>query len=44
MKWLGLNFTGDFLVARTPHGIIGRNILNHLHLVLDGPNLQWEAR
>ena len=43
MKWRGNNFTGDFLVARTSHGVIGRNILNHLRLVLDGPTLQWEV-
>ncbi len=42
MKWRGLNFTGEFLVARTGHGVIGRNILNHLRLTFDGPTLEWD--
>lgn len=43
MRWLGHNFTGDFLVAQASYGTIGRNILNHLRLTFDGPALQWDS-
>ena len=43
MKWMGRAFTGDFLVAPTEYGVLGRNILNHIRIVLDGPQLNWEA-
>ena len=39
-------FHGRFLIIDQEYGIIGRNVLNHLALLLDGPRLQWrvEAR
>jgi len=41
MKFLGKNFTGKFLLIDQPMGILGRNILNSLALVLDGSGLSW---
>ncbi len=37
-------FRGRFLVVEQPIGILGRNILNALPLLLDGPNLTCEVR
>jgi hypothetical protein len=34
-------FRGLFLVTDDECGILGRNVLNRLSLVLDGPALQW---
>lgn len=34
-------FEGQFLVAESEYGILGRNILNALSLTLDGPQLRW---
>ena len=42
MKWLSFTFTGEFLVTQAAHGVIGRNILNNLRVVLDGPRQDWE--
>ena len=36
-------FKGRFLVVDRPYGILGRDVLNHLTITLDGPNLAWEA-
>lgn len=44
MVWLERNFTGEYLVTPTAYGILGRNILNHIRLVLDGPRLNWEVQ
>ncbi len=37
-------FRGQFLVIDQAWGIIGRNILNSVTLVLDGPNLTWDEK
>ncbi len=37
----GLTFRGRFAVVDQPEGVLGRNILNHLHLGLNGPQLSW---
>jgi hypothetical protein len=34
-------FRGLFLVTDDECGILGRNVLNRLSLVLDGPALEW---
>lgn len=34
-------FRGRFLITDQKYGIIGRDILNHLSLVFDGPHLNW---
>ncbi len=37
-------FRGDFLVVDQPWGIIGRNVLNAVPLLLDGPRLHWDEQ
>ncbi len=37
-------FRGDFLAVEQPWGILGRNVLNAVPLILDGPRLQWDER
>lgn len=41
LSFLGKNFKGQFLLTDQEMGIIGRNILNAIHLEFDGPNLVW---
>jgi predicted aspartyl protease len=38
---LGRTFRGQFLVIDQPVGVVGRNILNALTLLLDGPHQTW---
>jgi hypothetical protein len=38
----GRTFKGRFVVVNFESGILGRNVLNHFSLVLDGPGLSWE--
>ena len=38
---LGRTFRGQFLVIDQEVGILGRNILNALALLLDGPHQTW---
>jgi hypothetical protein len=37
-------FRGRFLLINSESGILGRNVLNHFALVLDGPGLSWEEQ
>ena len=38
-------FRGRFLIGNQECGVLGRDILNHVALLLDGPHLAWdEAR
>ena len=39
---LGKKFTGQFLLIDEPFGILGRNVMNALKLVFDGPRRTWE--
>ena len=41
LVFLGKRFRGRFLLTDQNFGILGRNILNHFSLLLDGPNLRW---
>jgi hypothetical protein len=41
LEFLGKKFRGQFLLVEGQYGILGRNILNVLKLVLDGPALTW---
>lgn len=41
LEFLGKKFRGQFLLIDGPVGILGRNILNALSLLLDGPALTW---
>ena len=40
----GYVFRGRFLIMDQDCGILGRNVLNSMALVLDGPNLIWNKR
>jgi hypothetical protein len=37
-------FRGRFLLIDSENGILGRNVLNHFALVLDGPRLSWQEQ
>ena len=37
-------FRGRFLLMSQEYGILGRDILNHVSLLLDGPLLRWEEQ
>ena len=37
-------FKGAFVVLDQEIGVLGRNILNHFVVTLDGPRLEWDAR
>lgn len=41
LVFLHKRFKGQFLLTDQPIGILGRNILNAVALMLDGPNAQW---
>lgn len=41
LTFLGQTFRGRFLLTQGEAGILGRDILNHFVLVLDGPKLAW---
>lgn len=41
LRFLGRTFKGRFLLINQEWGIVGRDILNHLVLLLDGPSLTW---
>lgn len=42
--FLNRRFRGRYLLIDSDEGIIGRDILNHLSLILDGPGKQWLER
>lgn len=39
--FLKKTFKGQFLVVDQEWGLIGRDVLNHVSLLFDGPKLQW---
>lgn len=41
LMFLGRTFRGQFLLIEQEWGILGRNVLNALALVFDGPHLSW---
>ena len=42
LLFLGRAFRGEFLLIDQKWGILGRNILNAVPLLLDGPHLNWD--
>jgi predicted aspartyl protease len=44
LVFLHKRFKGQFLLIDQPIGILGRNILNAVALLLDGPNIQWNEQ
>ncbi len=43
LLFLGQTFRGQFLLIDSWHGILGRNVLNNLSLLLDGPSLKCDG-
>lgn len=41
LVFLERRFKGQFLITEQDWGILGRDVLNHLRLVFDGPRLCW---
>ena len=41
LLFLGRAFRGRFPIVDDQCGVLGRNVINHLSLVLDGPQLTW---
>lgn len=44
LTFLHKTFKGRFLLIEQEYGILGRDVLNHLVLVFDGPQLWWEEK
>jgi hypothetical protein len=42
LLFCGRTFRGQFLVIDRAWGILGRNVLNAVSIVLDGPSLVWD--
>jgi len=42
--FLNKKFAGEYLLINRPMGILGRNVLNNLHLVLDGVRQKWDEQ
>ena len=42
MVFLNKTFGGRFLQVESEVGVIGRNVLNRVRLLLDGPAMNWE--
>lgn len=40
--FLGKRFTGNYCVVDSRTGVLGRDILNQISLLFDGPNLEWD--
>ena len=40
--FLGRKFAGQFWVIDQPAGILGRNILNSVSILFDGPRTKWD--
>ena len=38
----GGRFQGRYALVDQPHGIVGRNLLNHFRLLFDGPAKTWQ--
>ena len=41
---LDKTFRGDYLLIDRPIGILGRNILNNVRILLDGPRGKWNEQ
>jgi predicted aspartyl protease len=44
LYFLERKFAGQFLLLDQPIGILGRNILNSISILLDGPRSQWDEK
>ncbi len=41
LTFLGRIYRGEFLLIDQEYGVLGRNLLNTVGLVFDGPHLAW---
>ena len=41
LEFLGKTFRGQFVLIDGWHGVLGRNVLNNLSLLFDGPSRNW---
>ena len=41
---LGKTFKGEYLLVDRPIGILGRNVLNNIRVLLDGPRGEWDEQ
>jgi hypothetical protein len=41
MSFQGGHFQGRYGLIDQPHGIVGRNVLNHFQILFDGPQKTW---
>lgn len=44
LLFLKRSFTGKYVIVDSSMGILGRDVLNHLEILLDGPNLSWRQQ
>jgi hypothetical protein len=44
LVFLGRIFRGRLLFVNSQAGILGRNVLNHFAILLDGPQLSWQEQ
>jgi Retroviral aspartyl protease len=44
LQFWGKSFRGQFLVIESWHGVLGRNVLNNLSLLFDGPSQKWSEK
>lgn len=44
LRFLQRTFRGQFLLTRHDYGILGRNVMNNVSLVFNGPRLVWEEK
>lgn len=42
ITFCGKSFRGPYPLIEQEYGILGRNVLNFLALLFDGPNLNWD--
>jgi Aspartyl protease len=43
LVFMNVRFRGRYLMLDAAVGVLGRDVLNHVRLLLDGPALRWEA-
>jgi len=41
VQFLNKSFRGQFLLIEGWHGVLGRNVLNNLSILFNGPSRQW---
>ena len=44
LYFLDKTFVGEYLLIDRPVGILGRNILQNLRILLDGPRQKWNEQ